>query len=192
MTDLNNLHEYTDTVLHGLVADEALKHRILNHAAESGSNRKGSFVRPVAVLCTMLSVFLLMIIVLNGINPVSNENQNTMHFFSAGKNETEKPGFSASSVFLSGFDVHDIKQINCATLGTVRNADTCILLVRILTEQAVPGKHDFAEDPEDTLSIQMSNGSTVVLPFSEPYLFKDSECWKCERFFDEYRKAAEQ
>ena len=86
MTGPEQFRQYTDQVLFGLKADEQLKHRILQKAAETGQPEKKSFFRrPVPVLCSMVAVLVLCVFLLNGQKPVSSDPAAEINTFAAGQ-----------------------------------------------------------------------------------------------------------
>ena len=65
MNKLERLPEYTDSILHGLTADQALKHRILKEAAEQPKKKNILLFHAVPVLCSMIAVLLFAVVLLN-------------------------------------------------------------------------------------------------------------------------------
>ena len=82
MIQPEDLYSATEHVLCNLKADESLKHRIIEKSVSSNVNKSRSSFKPVAVFCGILGLFLVMISVINSIQPLSDPGGISM--FTAG------------------------------------------------------------------------------------------------------------
>ncbi len=96
MTKLEKMPQITDQVLHGLVADEGLKHRIVQKAASlpaEEERRNSSFRLAPVLLCSLVAVMILAVFLLNGLQSTELE---PIHSFPAGSVTTEEAVETAS------------------------------------------------------------------------------------------------
>ena len=87
MIKLENLREETESALYGLTADDSLKYRILQKAAQTPIEEKKRIFRPFPVLCSVLAVLLLLTVALNQVRPLSTVEAGDITVFAAGRKE---------------------------------------------------------------------------------------------------------
>lgn len=182
MSRIEELRQVTDQTLYALTADESLKYRILKKAAENVQSKNKS-VRPIPVLCTACAVLMLIILMLNNLNPVSNE-LGDMNVFAAGS--TEKPADSNRVIPLPEEIITDsVVSIELNGYGSVTDSDRCAYLIGILSEKASPAEGiSFTSD--DTLVFASDKGFVITLIVKKPYLTaSDGSVWSCPEFFTE-------
>ena len=75
MSRLDQLPEITDHVLSGLRADDALKHRIYQEAAQDGTPREKASRRPLIALCTLSAAMIAVFVLLGRIGPLSRKQE---------------------------------------------------------------------------------------------------------------------
>ena len=174
MIKLEDLRHETDSALYGLTADDSLKYRILQKAAQTSVNKKQR-MHPFPILCSVLALLLLMLVGLNQIRPLSPVTPGEMTVFAAGgTDEISIPAFSS-------IEASDVSSLELASVGTVNDPDLCYSLIKTLQSNSKPAAIDNIPD-QDKLLIHMKNGCIYEYAAYAPYL-SDGVCWECQSFF---------
>lgn len=184
MNKLERLPEYTDSILHGLTADQALKHRILKEAAEQPKKKNILLFHAVPVLCSMIAVLLFAVVLLNELKPVSGSDQGEMTVFAAGSNQTASPETVYSfEKIIKETDSKTISRIEFVNGTVISEPETCAVLFSILKDKALPvDNHDLPESA--VMTIAFSDGSSIQLESYPPLLTDGKKVWTCQAFFD--------
>jgi len=193
MTKLEKLPEYTDSVMHGLTAGQALKQRILETAAESAlpNKKKSLLLNPVPVLCSLAAVLLIFSVLLNGIQSVSVSDQGKMTVFTAGNNQTVSPDISLSFEVLMNEKKPDaVTRIELDNGTVIGNPSLCAELFTILKNNAL--STDTRLLPEsNVITIVLNDGSSVQVEAFAPWLTDGKSFWTCQPFFDKLNQLAQ-
>ena len=183
MSDINKLREVSDQVLHELTADESLKQRILEKAADSSKASPVRTFRPLTVFCYIMVLLLAAAVALNRLQPVDPAADVEINVFAAGNKETVPPEELTEETdrILAGIDPEEVVTVKFSESDTITDPELCASLIRILIDDATP-----AEEPEtdygEKLIIRTERGSEIVFETAAPYLVGD-RCWICQSFF---------
>lgn len=188
MNDLTKLREATDKVLHGLNADESLKHRILQRAAAEDNKRQHVF-RALPAFCSVVAVLLVAVAALNGLQPVSPAGSVEMYVFAAGEKETIPPE-KESSPLPEGFDPEDVISIELSGVGIIRDSVHCTALTRTLMNGSQKTE-PFTASGDVLLQITTSSGNVYRFETDEPYLSGEAY-WTCPGFFTLFHRLLDQ
>lgn len=180
MIKLENLREETESALYGLTADDSLKYRILQKAAQTPIEEKKRIFRPFPVLCSVLAVLLLLTVALNQVRPLSTVEAGDITVFAAGRKEE-----GSTSVF-SNISASEIVSMELTSVGKIEAQEKCSALLDLLRQDSFPAA-DEKWDNEEYLIISTTDGQSIRYPVNEPY-FLDNTCWECEAFFDQFRE----
>ena len=175
------LRSVTDNTLHGLIADDALKFRILQKAAAEHNRRNGMHaLRAVPLLCTVLAALLIIVTALNGLQAVPSSGPGNLISFTAGNDET-----LTESVFPGHYSPDSVVSIDMDGM-TISNPERCSLLASILADKASAGNLSVAAGKK-LLTFSFSDGKSISYHTEEPYLIgTDGRCWYCPDFFREF------
>lgn len=184
MRNPEELPKVTEQTLYGLVADDSLKYRILQKAADpSGQSGRKAF-RTVSVLCTALAVLLAAVLSLNTLQAVPSGGPGEINVFAAGGT-----GSGVSVLMPEEFDPDCVISITMDGIGTTTDQQQCARLAAILKNQSNPAG-TAAESEGNRLQILTEDGTAYSFGVSEPYLTgNDGQCWNCKDFFTEFRNA---
>lgn len=185
-----DLAEVTENVLYGLAADDSLKQRILQRAAEhTGTERKRVF-HPVPVFSSVIFVLIIAAVLLNGLPPVVPAQPAEMKVFAAGSQDTVPPAEAAGGTFVQavfGGDMPgDVVSVELDGAGLVSDPGQCRSLISVLCESAEPAVNVSA-DQNSRLTITTAAGEVYQMEADEPYL-AGSGCWSCPGFFSLLRE----
>ncbi len=193
MSDLNKLREVSDQILHELTADESLKQRILEKAADTSKVSPISTFRPLPVFCSIMVLLLTAAVVLNRLQPVNSAADVEMNVFAAGNRETVPPedGLTGETgSILTGIEPEDIVAVELSGSDTITDPELCVSLIRILIDEAVPAEEP-ETDKDEKLIIRTGHGSEIVFDIAAPYLVGD-RCWLCRPFFSMLQEIADE
>ena len=182
MSSLEQLRNATESTLHGLTADESLKHRIFQKAAvlQQSETERRSFLRPIPLLCSVLIFLLAGVITLNMIKPVESYGPGEINSFTAGIDESD-----SISLFSDDFTPDSVIKIESDQFGSVSDRESCISLAGILMKKAVPTERTV---PFQRISLSFMTSSDTVYSYdAEPPILvsPDGQCWSCPDFFEE-------
>lgn len=181
MMKLENLREETESALYGLTADDSLKYRILQKAAQTPAETTKKGFHPFPVLCSVLAVLLLLTVALNHVRPLTPVEPGEMTVFAAGGKEE-----GSTSVF-SSISASDIVSMELTSVGKLESSEKCAQLLSMLQQESFPAA-DEKWDNNEYLIISTSDGQSVKYPVNEPY-FLYNTCWECQSFFDLFRNS---
>lgn len=188
-----DLREVSDQVLHGLTADDSLKFRILQQAAEGKGKELRHGFHPLPVFCTAVAALLIAVLVLNSLKPVDPASPAEMNVFAAGADETAHPVDRQESISLS-YVLNTVKPENVTSvassgIGKTEKTDQCAALIRLLQEKAVITD---SADPSahESLTITFTDGTVCYIGAEEPFLIGDV-CCSCPSFFSQLRQYVE-
>ncbi|MCR5296644.1 MAG: hypothetical protein K6E17_04465 [Clostridiales bacterium] len=92
MKKIEQLPEATEQALFSLRADDALKHRIFEQAAASGTTgRKSGFFRPAVCLSLLSAAMIAVFVLLSGLGGTGTTVDNDIHTISAGSYRSVSP-----------------------------------------------------------------------------------------------------
>lgn len=92
MKKIEQLPEATEQALFSLRADDALKHRIFEQAAASGTTgRKSGFFRPAVCLSLLSAAMIAVFVLLSGLGGTGTTVVNDIHTISAGSYRSVSP-----------------------------------------------------------------------------------------------------
>lgn len=176
MNSLEKLPELTEKALGGLTADETLKFRILNKAAETPAEDKRSFLRPAIGLVAAAVLMVCVLLVLNGRDAVpSPEETPILRSFPAG-------AVSSSGILPTDVDAFGAESIESAATGKVTDSKTLESLLKALSS-AVKAEVPAEASAEDELVLRCKNGAEFKWGLHEPYLSSEDGTWSCPGFF---------
>lgn len=179
MNNPENLREVSEKVLYGLTADDSLKMRILQKAADTPSRSRGSF-RFIPSLCSAMAVLMLILVLLNGIQPVNPSSSVEINVFSAGSTEGNMPDEDFSGT-LSDLDPVSVVSVALSDTGAIDEKKICETLISMLQQEAVLSDYK-VNNTDNQLIITLNDGSSIRYNVEEPYLEGD-KCWICPGFF---------
>ena len=185
MKRLEELRDVTDTVLAGLTADESLKHKILQRAAEYSDESSMRSFRPLPVLCSVITVLLVAVCLLNSLHPVTPAGSVEMNVFAAGSDDIIQP--EDDSVRHNENEVirlilpEDAVSVELSGSGVINDAQQCVSLIETLCQYAVPACSDSSEG-DTSVIITFSDGSVLTFKAEEPFLIGEEQ-WSCPEFF---------
>ena len=134
MRNPEELPKVTEQTLYGLVADDSLKYRILQKAADpSGQSGRKAF-RTVSVLCTALAVLLAAVLSLNTLQAVPSGGPGEINVFAGGGT-----GSGASVLMPEVFDPDCVISITMDGIGTTTDQQQCARLAAILKKSLSTG-----------------------------------------------------
>ena len=180
MNKPEELRAITENTLHELTADDSLKFRILQAAADTKQAKPGKALRPVSAVCISMAVLLLSVFALNKINPVSSAGPVNIHSFIAGSMEIVR-----SDPLPSGFGPDTAVSVSYDDYGIVSEPDQCHILLRILKDKSTitDGK---ALSADRKLTITAESGKQITFMTCDPFLIgEDGRCWSCPDLFSE-------
>ena len=185
-----DLAEVTENLLHGLTADDSLKQRILQRAADySGTEQKRVF-HPVPVFGSVIFALIIAVVLLNGLPPVVPAQPAEMKVFAAGSQDTVPPAADEGTTFVQtvfgGVMPGDVVSVELDSTGLVSDPEQCRTLISVLCENAEPSVNVSA-DKQSRLTITTAAGEVYQLAADEPYL-TGSGCWSCPGFFSLMRQ----
>ena len=189
--DLTKLHEASDIVLHGLTADESLKHRIILKAVSEAQNVRPRVFRPMPAFCGIIAVLLLAVALLDGLKPVSPAGSVEINVFAAGDKETVSPAEPSPSVYLPFpdlIDPADVRSVELSGQGSISNQQDCTALIRILLDESQPSERNVPVSGS-VLTIR-TDDDAIIFTVDAPYLFGDG-CWCCPGFFSRFSQLLE-
>ena len=186
MKKIEDLRQVTDHALYGLTADESLKFRILQKAAQpSGVHQKRVF-HTVPVLCSLIALLLIAVVALNSIKPVVPSTPGEINVFAAGSKDTVEPEIYQEAVCdISDIPAASVSSIEISGLGRITDPDQCTLLVSILQEKAESADTDPAAGSV-SLVIRTSEGAEYRFYANDPYL-TGNKTWSCPDFFSSFK-----
>ena len=126
MNRIEDLRRVTDNTLHGLIADDSLKFRILQKAAQSGQDSRKRAFRPVPVLCSLIALLVVAVVALSTLKPVAPSNPGEMNVFAAGSKETDAP--------YTSIDPDTVISVELSGIGTVTDPEQCAELIALLQQ----------------------------------------------------------
>ena len=188
MIHLRDLPQITDKTLHGLTADDTIKHRIIQKVTESGRPEPQKRFRPVPVLCGLIAAALIAAIALNGINPVQPVSPGEMNVFAAGSKDSDSTVAIPESGFLPELEPDAVVSIEITGLGKCTDPSACASLISTLKDEAVLYESNAALSGAAQLQITLRDGSPMIFYADEPCLFGD-QCYLCPTFFECFREA---
>ena len=182
MSKPEQLRRITDNTLYGLVADDALKHRILRKAAEQDHVYTGRHFHAVPALCTVLAVLLIAVLALNTLKPVSSSGPGEIIAFTAGNTHSQ-----SASVFPSGFNPATVAAVSFDGI-TIADPQQCSFLCSLLLDKT-ESAGSVMEFSQNRLVISSMDGTAYTFDTDEPYIISpDGRSWKCTSFFNEFGK----
>lgn len=184
MTKLEQLPEYTESVLHGLTAGASLKHRILQSAAQSDARgtKKAQF-SPVPVLCAFIIILLVFSVAVNGLMPVSVSNDQ-MTVFAAGSNQTVSPeAIRSFDTILNEKDSDIIARIVMDDGTVFDDREFCDGLFSVLKEKSVLSDNQVLPESR-VITIVLKDGTSVQVEAYAPWITDGHHFWECQAFFD--------
>ena len=188
MNKLDNLPEITDHVLHELTADESLKFRIMQTAAQGSVKKTGrSSFHPVPILCSVIAVLLLTVFALNGMKPVDPYKPGNLNVFAAGSLTTEEPVTLVSP--FAGIDASSVRSVLWTGHGSVTSAEDCFSLVNTL-QKSTGANEPSAVETENRIIITMNDGTSYSFEEKEPFLIS-GQAWECSAFFHDFHMMTE-
>lgn len=185
MIKLEQLPEYTDSVLYDLTADQALKHKILTAAADfSAPKEKSRIFLTVPVLCSLIAVLLIAVVFLNNFKPVNISDQGEITVFAAGANHTEAPDTSYSFAdILNDTEEKKVLQFQLDDGTVISKTDSCTSLFHVLKSKSIP-VDDQKLSESSIITIIFDDASSVQLEAFPPLLTDGKNVWSCQEFFD--------
>ena len=181
MNRIEDLRSVSVNTLHGLVADDCLKFRILQKAVSGETEtRRGLSFRIVPALCGVLAALIVMVLALNTLKPVPAVGPGEINVFAAGGTGQEK-----EAIFNEGFSPESAVSVELE--GTFRTDDPekSAFLAGVLADKAQ--KIEGVEIEGDIHVILTAAGGTkMTFTVCNPYLVgdEDGRCWSCPEFFE--------
>lgn len=177
------LHEATEKALYNLTADESLKQRILQKAAaaETDTQKRRRFTS-IPAFCTVMAALMLILVVMNGLQPVDPAASVEINVFSAGSSQDVSVAGNEYADVLDNLDPNQVVSVELTDVGTVSDPEACASLVSLLQHNSVSSDYSI-EKAVHTLYIISSDGSSLSFVAEEPYLSSGST-WSCVEFFD--------
>lgn len=187
MNNLNNFRDITDKALCGLTADESLKQRILQRAADSSVSpaKKPLFLIPVC--CTVLAVLLIAVSFLNGLQPVSPATPGEINVFTAGNHDSSYSADQNLCPVDQSISADNIASIIFTDFGVIEDPSLCSLLFSTIQEKSVPSDSPAAAERME-LTIIVNDGTEIHFDTEDPYIIGD-QCWYCPEFFELVRRS---
>ena len=183
MSRLEELRNVSDNTLHNLIADDALKFRILQKAAEQTMPKDTHGFRPVPILCTVLAALLIAVVALNALQAVPSSGPGDLNSFTAGNSDP-----LASSLFPDGYKAESVVSLVIKDTGNINSSEQCSMLAGILIDQA-SADETVQPIPDKDLTFAFEDGKALSFQVKEPYLIgNDGQCWYCPAFFSELNK----
>ena len=187
MNNPKDLPNVTERVLYGLTADDSLKHRILQQAAQQKDKKVNKPFYLIPVFCTALAVLVLTVVVLNRVQPVSPSVPGEINVFTAGNDISSLPEKDVLCPLDPDISENNILSIQIAGLGTVLDSQQCAMLFCLLRDESIP-----ADSPDvavqNEMVITLKNGTEIRFNADEPYFYSGSDCWSCAAFFESARQ----
>ena len=170
------LRDETEKSLFGLTADDSLKARILQKAAQTAeASARKPVIHPVIALCTVVAALLLMVVALNHIHPTDPFSPGEVTVFAAGGID------ESASVPLSRINTESISSIRFGDTAVITDPELCSSLVRILqNESAIADGVSLSSS--DKMIIRMTDDSQYEFTVEEPFISAE-QCWSCPAFF---------
>lgn len=178
MNRIEDLRSVSENTLHGLVADDSLKFRILQKAAGETKPRSGFSFRTVPALCCVLAALIVAILALNTLQPVPTAGPGEIKVFAAGS-----AGQENVSAFRDKIDPASVVSVELEGSVPITNPEKCASLAGILADKA---EKAFTEiEGENHLILTVSDGTAYTFTVCNPYLIDDADgsCWSCPEFF---------
>ena len=180
MNRIEDLRSVSENTLHGLVADDSLKFRILQKASDETEPRRGISFRSVPALCGALAVLIVMVLALNTLQPVPSAGPGEINVFAAG-------GARQDSVTVFPDSLVPGSVISVELEGSVRidDPEKSAFLAGILADRAEKAGPVEIEG-EKRLILTVSGGTELSFTVCDPYLIdSDGRCWSCPELFRE-------
>lgn len=182
MSRPEDLRQAAENTLYSLTADESLKFRILQSAAELSGKPSRSFPRTVPVLCTVLAVLLIAVVSLNTLQAVQNTDPANINVFAAGMTD------SGNRPLPAGIDPSSVISISMEGHEPLTSSEQCALLTGILIDQSKSADSSFSINT-DKLVFTADDGSSYSFFTDDPYLSDgNGQCWSCPGFFAEFER----
>ncbi|MBR2661245.1 MAG: hypothetical protein K6F61_11560 [Clostridiales bacterium] len=183
MNRIEDLRRVTDNTLHGLIADDSLKFRILQKVSSEQEPRRRFTFRTVTALCGALAALAVMVLALNTLQPVRPGGPGEINVFAAGGTGSEN-----ASLFRDGFDPGSVVSVELEGSSAVTDAEKCASLAAVLSgtaENADSGE----SSGQERLVLKLSDGTEFIFTAADPYLFDgDGQCWYCPEFFSSIKE----
>ena len=178
MNRIEDLRSVSENTLHGLIADDSLKFRILRKAAGEKETRRGFSFRTVPALCGVLAALLVMVLALNTLQPVPAAGPGEINVFAAGS-----AGQENETVFMKDFSPDSVVSVELEGSFRTDDPEKCAFLAGILAGKAE--KIEAVEIEGDIhLILTASEGTQMTFTVCDPYLIgEDGRCWSCPEFF---------
>ena len=182
MSRPEDLRQAAENTLYGLKADDALKFRILQKAAESSVKPHRGLNRTVPVLCTVLAALLIAVVALNSLQAVPSGGPGEINVFAAGMTN------SGNGMFPADFDPASVISITLEGCKPVTSPEQCSALAGILLDHAQPAE---SSDSSDQLTVLIASKDGLSCSFfaNDPYLSDaNGHCWYCPAFFTQLNR----
>lgn len=178
MSRIENLRQVSENTLHGLVADDSLKIRILQKVAGETETRRRISFRTVSALCGVLAALIVAVLALNTLQPVPAAGPGEINVFAAGSTGQEN-----GSVLGHAITPGSVVSVELEPDVRITDPEKCALLAGILADRA---EKAFPVEIEGDrhLILTVSDGTEIVFTVCDPYLIgPDGQCWTCTDFF---------
>ena len=188
MSNLEHLRQAAENTLHELTADEALKNKIFQKAADQNNTdtHPSRSLRPIPLLCSFLAVLLIGVFALNALQPVPSSVPGELNSFTAGSSDS-----NTASIFPDDFIADSVSSIKLDETRIITDQNQCSLLVGILLNQAVQTEASESLSQESMI-ITVLDGSVFSFELHKPFLIsQDGHWWSCPDFFTELDHTAE-
>ncbi len=183
MNRIEDLRSVSENTLHGLVADDSLKFRILQKASGETETRRGISFRTVPALCGVLAALIVMVFALNTLKAVPSAGPGEINVFAAGGAAQEIEPFFPAGVAPESF-------VSVELEGSFRTDDPekCALFAGILAEKAEKAWPVEIEG-DIHLILSASDGTVLTYHVCNPYLIgDDGRVWSCPDLFSSLAK----
>lgn len=185
MSRPEELRRAAENTLYGLTADDSLKYRILQKAAEHEDSKKRKLLHPLPALCSVLAMLFVAILALNSLQPVNSAGPGEINAFTAG-NIQEDLSEEVSNPF-KRINSDSVISVNISGESSVNDHDMCAALIALLQDAAASDAARIDSAKKCRLQISSSDGTVYEFDADNPYL-SDSEGhnWNCSEFFSEF------
>ena len=181
MNRIEDLRSVSENTLHGLVADDSLKFRILQKAASGETEtRRGLSFRIVPALCGVLAALIVMVLALNTLRPVPAAGPGEIIVFAAGG-----AGQENEFIFNEGFSPESVVSVELEGSFRTDDPEKSAFLAGVLADRAQ--KTEGVEIEGDIhVILTAADGTKMTFTVCKPYLVgdEDGRCWSCPEFFD--------
>lgn len=186
MSRPEELRSATENTLHDLIADDALKFRILQKAAQQKTAGKTYGFPAIPVFCSVLAVLLITVVALNSLQAVPDAGPGDLISFTAGNSDS-----LAVSVFPEGCSPDDVVSVSMDQDVAITDSESCARLAQVLLEKATVAEK-FVPSGNTGVTFVFEDGQTLTFSAEDPCLAgNDGRCWNCPEFFSEFSQLTE-